>query len=87
MAVVCGKGESGVAARVIVFVRFRRQLVVFLFLVEGAVDVVILMVVHDVRLEWDIQLVEDGVSEFMFVLGQPRFEGAVQSMINPVAIR
>ncbi|MBJ3764323.1 cyclase family protein [Maribius pontilimi] len=33
------------------------------------------------------QLVEDGVSEFMFVLGQPRFEGAVQSMINPIAIR
>ena len=33
------------------------------------------------------QLVEDGVTEFMFVLGQPRFEGAVQSMINPVAIR
>lgn len=33
------------------------------------------------------QLVEDGVNEFMFVLGQPRFKGAVQSMINPVAIR
>ncbi|SPJ25802.1 cyclase family protein [Palleronia abyssalis] len=33
------------------------------------------------------QLVEDDVAEFMFVLGQPRFQGAVQSMINPVAIR
>ena len=33
------------------------------------------------------QLVDDGVTEFMFVLGQPKFEGAVQSMINPVAIR
>ena len=32
-------------------------------------------------------LVADGVTEFMFVLGQPRFEGAVQSMINPIAIR
>jgi hypothetical protein len=25
--------------------------------------------------------------EFLFVLGQPRFKGGVQSMINPVAIR
>ena len=25
--------------------------------------------------------------EFLFVLGQPRFEGAVQAVINPVAIR
>ncbi|WBU56147.1 cyclase family protein [Paracoccus sediminicola] len=33
------------------------------------------------------QLVDDGVTEFMFVLGQPRLEGAVQSIINPVAIR
>lgn len=32
-------------------------------------------------------LIQDGVQEFLFVLGQPRFEGAVQSMINPVAIR
>jgi kynurenine formamidase len=29
----------------------------------------------------------DKVYEFMFVLGQPRFRGGVQSMINPVAIR
>ena len=32
-------------------------------------------------------LARDKVYEFMFVLGQPRFKGAVQSMINPVAIR
>lgn len=25
--------------------------------------------------------------EFLFVLGQPRIEGAVQAVINPVAIR
>lgn len=31
-------------------------------------------------------LAADGVSEFLFVLGQPRFEGAVQAIINPVAI-
>lgn len=33
------------------------------------------------------ELVADGVSEFLFVLGQPKFEGAVQAIINPVAIR
>jgi kynurenine formamidase len=32
-------------------------------------------------------LVRDGVTEFMFVLGQPRYKGAVQAIINPVAIR
>ena len=32
-------------------------------------------------------LVADGVSEFMFVLGQARIRGAVQMIINPVAIR
>lgn len=31
-------------------------------------------------------LAADGVSEFLFVLGQPRFVGAVQAVINPVAI-
>ena len=31
-------------------------------------------------------LVRDGVSEFMFVLGQPRIRGTVQAMINPVAL-
>ncbi|MBI1249978.1 MAG: cyclase family protein [Alphaproteobacteria bacterium] len=33
------------------------------------------------------QLAADGATEFMFVLGQPRFEGAVQTVINPIAIR
>lgn len=32
-------------------------------------------------------LAADKVSEFLFVLGQPRFVGAVQAVINPVAIR
>lgn len=31
-------------------------------------------------------LVDDGVSEFMFVLGVPKLEGAVQAIINPLAI-
>ena len=31
-------------------------------------------------------LVREGVSEFMFVLGQPRIQGTVQAMINPVAL-
>jgi kynurenine formamidase len=31
-------------------------------------------------------LAADGVSEFLFVLGAPRFVGAVQAVINPVAI-
>ena len=32
-------------------------------------------------------LAADGVTEFLFVLGQPRFQGVVQVVINPVAIR
>ena len=32
-------------------------------------------------------LAKDGVKEFLFVLGQPRYRGAVQAIINPVAIR
>ena len=32
-------------------------------------------------------LATDKVTEFLFVLGQPRFVGAVQAVINPVAIR
>ena len=32
-------------------------------------------------------LAADNVSEFLFVLGQPRFVGAVQAVINPIAIR
>jgi kynurenine formamidase len=31
-------------------------------------------------------LAEQGINEFMFVLGQPRIKGAVQMMINPVAM-
>lgn len=33
------------------------------------------------------ELAADRAWEFFFVLGQPRFEGAVQAIINPVAIR
>ncbi|NWG47278.1 MAG: cyclase family protein [Alphaproteobacteria bacterium] len=32
-------------------------------------------------------LATDGATDFLFVLGVPRFEGAVQMVINPVAIR
>jgi len=32
-------------------------------------------------------LVRDRVTEFMFVLGQPLYRGAVQAIVNPVAIR
>ncbi|KIN62623.1 Cyclase family protein [Sulfitobacter noctilucicola] len=31
-------------------------------------------------------LLREGVDEFMFVLGQPRIQGTVQAMINPVAL-
>ncbi len=33
------------------------------------------------------ELAADGASEFLFVLGFPKWKGAVQAMINPVAIR
>ncbi len=33
------------------------------------------------------ELVADRAHEFLFVLGQPKFEGAVQMVINPIAIR
>lgn len=33
------------------------------------------------------ELVADGVDEFMFTLGVPKLEGAVQAIINPLAIR
>lgn len=33
------------------------------------------------------ELAADGAREFMFVLGQPKFKGAVQVVINPIAIR
>jgi kynurenine formamidase len=32
-------------------------------------------------------LIADGVKEFLFVLGQPLYRGAVQAIINPIAIR
>ncbi len=32
------------------------------------------------------ELVKDGVNEFMFVLGAARVRGAVQMIINPIAI-
>ena len=32
-------------------------------------------------------LAADGVTEFLFVLGQPRFVGTVQLVVNPIAIR
>jgi kynurenine formamidase len=31
-------------------------------------------------------LLDEGVNEFMFVLGQPRIRGTVQAMINPIAL-
>lgn len=33
------------------------------------------------------ELAADGAKEFLFMMGQPKIEGAVQSLINPVAIR
>lgn len=33
------------------------------------------------------ELAADGATEFMFVLGQPRLQGTVQAIVNPVAIR
>ena len=33
------------------------------------------------------ELAADEAYEFLFVLGQPKFEGAVQAVINPIAIR
>ena len=32
-------------------------------------------------------LIADGIKEFLFVLGQPLYTGAVQAIINPIAIR
>jgi kynurenine formamidase len=32
-------------------------------------------------------LAADGATEFLFVLGQPRLQGSVQAVINPIAIR
>jgi kynurenine formamidase len=33
------------------------------------------------------ELAKDGATEFLFVLGQPKWKGAVQAVINPIAIR
>ncbi|MGE3249963.1 MAG: cyclase family protein [Hyphomonadaceae bacterium] len=33
------------------------------------------------------ELARDGATQFMFVLGQPRFQGSVQAVVNPIAIR
>jgi kynurenine formamidase len=33
------------------------------------------------------ELAKDGATEFLFVLGQARFKGAVQMVVNPIAIR
>ncbi len=33
------------------------------------------------------ELAADGATTFLFVLGQPRFQGAVQMVVNPIAIR
>ena len=32
------------------------------------------------------ELAADEVHEFFFVLGQPKFHGAVQAVVNPIAI-
>ena len=36
---------------------------------------------------WTAELAADRAYEFLFVLGQPKFKGAVQMVINPIAIR
>ena len=36
---------------------------------------------------WTTELAKDGAHEFLFVLGQPKFVGAVQMVVNPIAIR
>lgn len=50
----------------------------------------VLLAKHGVHILENIQtneLIADSVSEFLFVLGIPKFEGAVQMVINPIAIR
>jgi kynurenine formamidase len=41
-------------------------------------------ILENIRTE---ELAADGTAPFLFVLGQPRFVGAVQMVVNPVAIR
>ncbi len=43
--------------------------------------------VHILENMFTDELAKDGVSEFLFVLGQPKFQGAVQMTVNPIAIR
>ena len=50
-----------------------------LFLVKYGIYILENMVTHE--------LAADGVSEFMFSLGVPKLKGAVQAIINPLAIR
>lgn len=50
----------------------------------------ILLAKHGVHILENIntaELAQDGATEFLFVLGQPRFQGAVQMVVNPIAIR
>ena len=35
---------------------------------------------------WTLELAANQISEFLFVLGQPRFVGAAQMVVNPIAI-
>lgn len=49
-----------------------------------------LLVTHGVHILENIDtaaLAADGATEFLFVLGQPRFKGTVQAVVNPIAIR
>jgi hypothetical protein len=48
---------------------------------RGFATAVVTLVVPDTR-----ELIADGVQEFLFVLGQPLYTGAVQAIINPIAI-
>ena len=36
---------------------------------------------------WLDELARDKATAFLFVLGQPKFVGAVQAVVNPIAIR
>jgi kynurenine formamidase len=50
----------------------------------------ILLAKHGVHILENVdtaELAKDGATEFLFVLGQPRFKGAVQMVVNPIAIR
>ena len=50
----------------------------------------ILLAKHGVYILENIETAElaaDEAHEFMFVLSAPRFEGALQMIVNPVAIR